>query len=121
MPTAPTFDATATPIGAPRPRITRSALDDRSYTIDCAPLLREHELLVRVLTTTPPIALLPDTAPPGLRIHRAAIGGTCKVLLLDLAEGSPAAGRPSQDWPVSVSIKTTQGHLTVALLVRVHA
>lgn len=116
MPTAPTYDATATPIGAPRARITRSALDDRSYLIDCAPLLREHELLVRVQDTT-----LPDASPPGLRIQRAAIGVTCKVLLLDLTGGAPPAGRPSQDWPVSVRIKTTQGYLNVALVVRVHA
>lgn len=115
MPTAPTFDATATPPGKPPALITRRAQDARSYRVDCTALLREHELLVRVMETTP------DTAPAGLRIQRAAVWGTCTALLIDLAGGEPAAGRPSQDWPVSVRLKTTQGYLNVALMVRVHA
>jgi hypothetical protein len=41
-------DAIATPAGKPSPRITRRALDSRHYVIDCAPLLREHELLIKV-------------------------------------------------------------------------
>lgn len=115
-----TFDATASPPGKPPALITRRAQDARSYMVDCTALLREHELLVRVLDTTPPTALAPDAAPAGLRIQRAVVWGTCTALLIDLAGGEPAAGRPSQDWPVSVRLKTTQGYLNVALMVRVH-
>ena len=111
----PLFDTTATPPGQLPARISKRASEARSYTVDCRPLLAPHELLVRVLQHLPP------ADPSALAVTSAHVCADCTTLQLGLAAGAPPAGQPTRDWPLLVTVKTTQGTLDIELAVRVHA
>lgn len=103
-------DAIAKPAGQTPCRIDMRAGDARTYRLDCGPLLRDHELLVKVDEV-----LVDGVGADGARTRQ----GTMIEVLLS-AEAVTGLTR-YRDFSLAFRTKTTQGVLYVAAVVRVHA
>lgn len=101
----------AKPPGQSPARIEKRANDERAYSIDCAPLLALHEMLVCVVSidATPGLELGTVRTREG-RYVEARIGA-CAV----------PAPEPHRDFNLRITLKTTQGTFEVGASVRVHA
>ena len=100
-------DAVAAPAGKPAPRVIKRPAEDRLFLIDCAPLLRQHELLVAVTAC--------DSAlPVEARTRRGRY-----VELRVGPSAAPADGAHSGGGAITVAVRTTQGAVAVAVDVRV--
>lgn len=102
-------DAIATPAGKPAPRIVKRPTDDRAYSIDCAPLLRPHELLAGVTACDAPS--LPGTT------ARTRLGRFVELRVG--ASEAPPATMPHKDHGVTLTVRTSQGAVAVAVDIRV--
>ena len=81
----------------------------RPFTVDCTPLLREHELMGAVLCLDASNLLCTARVLQGLQLE-LRIGGS------ELPDGAPFA-----DYPVRALVRTSQGQIEVLVEVRVHA
>ena len=105
------IDVVARPVGQAPASINKRQADARAYLVDCAPLLRKWELMVRARPATPPSDGLVCRARP-------LAGGT--VLEVHLAGGPAPVGVRPLDVPLRLAVVTTQGQIEVALTVRMH-
>lgn len=103
-------DVVATLPGKPLERINMRAGDDRVFQIDCAPLLRQHELL----------AAIGQCEAIGIEIAgaRTRQGRLLEVRISTTLLGD---GITHTDHVLRASVKTSQGAVGVAVAVRVHA
>lgn len=100
-------DAIARLPGQPAPTIQKHQGDDRSYVVDLAPLLREHELAVSAE------ALTFD----GLQVSnvRTRYG---RYLQMTVAGG--AIEKSPQDLPATFAVRTSDGQFVVQVAFRVY-
>ena len=101
-------DAIATAIGKPLARLDKRALDARPYVIDCAPLLRQHELLVSA-----------EVASRGLVIGRVRAVNGGRFLEVHIGAADQQAGKLPANHVLRLVATTNLGALEVAVAVRV--
>ena len=101
----------ASPAGGSAARITRGVGDDRSYVVDCAPLLRKHEMLTGITSITPDAGL---TAGAGTLLRG-------RFLEVPLSGGTVSVGAPYTDYGLKASLTSTRGAVQMSLTVRVYA
>lgn len=108
-------DIVARPPGQPPARVDLRVGDARTVRVDCRPLLREHELMVRIddVKTVSGVAV---------QNQRVRAGTLLEALFMGAAEPGTSlnAARPS-DCALRFQVSTTQGVLVVDLQVRLHA
>lgn len=101
---------TARPAGKQAPRTEQRRTEARTVTVDCAPLLREYELLAQVLEIV---------AADGLACSARVRQGL--PLELSFTGGNVPEGAPFADHLVPALVQTSQGQIEVRVEVRVHA
>lgn len=104
-----TLEIKATQAGQEQELAQKRASEERPFSIDCTDLLREYELIVKVLSVSA----------NGLTTG-AAQTRTGTDLEVILGGGSVPSNLPSKDFKVLVTAQTTQGTLAVSFGVRVY-
>lgn len=99
----------ARPAGKQPVRVEKRQVDARIYTVDCTPLLREHELMAAVLSLDAGPFLGAAYVRQGLQLE------------LRLGDGKVADGAPFTDHLVRALVRTSQGRIEVQVEVRVYA
>lgn len=102
-------DAIASLPGQPAPRIAKRAADARLYTIDCFPLLKEHELLSAVVSAESAGLTVSDARTRQGRFVEVRVAG-----------GPTPPVIPHKDFDVTIVVDTQRGRIAVQFEVRVY-
>jgi hypothetical protein len=105
-------DAIAQVPGKPLPRVDLRPGDDRTFTVDCSQLLRQHELLVRM-------ELAESASGHLVAIEKSRTRGGI-MIELQLAVPRASTVVKHEDVKLTLVAVTTQGRLRLTVVARVH-